>query len=222
MGHEASLGVPPHCLKRENSHRISQKALRDPSMTSWGYVVPTMPFATSASYSSRRVAEQIEVDLLVLLAEARRRQPDVVGRAFHLEQVARIPMRPEGRRRDLFEPFALAELLIGQRLDLVVDRGGGDAGGLQRVEEALLVAPAREASDLGVERRAVRKAVERGREALVLGQRGLAEDAAQRRELLVGRDVDGDPLVVAERRVDVVRRVVRCRCPEAVVTACSW
>src|SRR5690242_5320708 len=119
--------------------------------------------------------EEVEVDLLVVLTQAWRRQAHVVGCPLHLEEVARVVVRAHRRHLDALEPLARAQLRIGQGLHLVVHGRGADARRLELVEEWVLVEGTRQSADLDVELVAVLPPLELLSIALIRGEVGLAQ-----------------------------------------------
>ena len=116
---------------------------------------------------------------------------------------------------EVLEEAGLVEVGIFEGVGGGVDGGGADAGGLERVEEFGFVPVARfggdEVVEFGEELSAGFGGVEAGvvgevgdvRVASVVGGLG-GERVAEGGEFLVAVDVDGDPLVVALRGIDVV------------------
>src|SRR4029079_14049658 len=82
--------------------------------------------------------------------------------------------------RDLAEPAARVQVLVGERLEFVVERRTDHAHRLQLAEEPLFVAGTGERAKLRVERVALAQPRGGAREPLVRRQRGRAEHLAQR------------------------------------------
>ena len=175
------------------------------------------PLALERRELAAAVAEQVTVDRLVVLAQQGRRGAQLIWRALHLDCQPRIVVRAHARHRQLLEEADFAQVRVLERFERIEQRSGADAGGLQGVEQLVLVAVGGGRADQGVERVDVAQALLGRREAAVLRRVpdvrlvgagvGGGEHIAERDELRVAADVDRDPLVVAGAGVDIVRRV---------------